>query len=362
MWVFGKDVRGNEVYIKITLGKPNSHTICISFHKAEHPMSYPLKNSTMNNNKLLPGEKYFQEVRTITFRKDEFSYIHTGIIDEDGEMWTTTEMDEANIFQVYNQYRVRHGIPFPDEISGIREHYGLSAAKMAQILGFGINQYRMYEDGEVPSVSNARTITAAREKDIFMSFVEASKSEMNEQEYLRIRKKVEAAKGDYKPTGQPSEYTGFRSMSLDKIADIVRLIIANLGSTFVTKMNKLLFYADFIHYKKHGYGITGLTYKALPFGPVPEHWGTLYSSLPGIDMEEFVYPSGQSGIRLEAITPAENVLSESEVATIDAVCEYFGNMSAGEISQASHLEKGWIENKDNRSAISYQDAFALNYD
>ena len=25
-------------------------------------------------------------------------------------------------------------------------------------------------------------------------------------------------------------------------------------------------------------------------------------------------------------------------------------------------EKGWIENKDNRSAISYQNAFALNYD
>lgn len=44
MWVFGKDIRGNEVYIKITLGKPNAHTICISFHKAEHPMSYPFKD------------------------------------------------------------------------------------------------------------------------------------------------------------------------------------------------------------------------------------------------------------------------------------------------------------------------------
>lgn len=33
-----------------------------------------------------------------------------------------------------------------------------------------------------------------------------------------------------------------------------------------------------------------------------------------------------------------------------------------EISQTSHLEKDWIENKDNRSAISYQDAFALNYE
>ena len=44
MWVFGKDVKGREVYIKITLGLPNSSTICISFHIAEHPMSYPFKN------------------------------------------------------------------------------------------------------------------------------------------------------------------------------------------------------------------------------------------------------------------------------------------------------------------------------
>ena len=316
----------------------------------------------MENNKLLPGEKYFQEVRTTTFRKEEYSYIHTGIIDEDGEMWTTTEMDEANIFQVYNQYRAKHGIPFPDEISGLREHYGLSAAKMAQILGFGINQYRMYEDGEVPSVSNARTIIAAREKDVFMSFVEASKSEMSEQEYQRIRKKVKAADGDYKPIVQPSEYTGFRSLSTDKVANVVRLIISTIGSTFVTKMNKLLFYADFIHYKRHGYGITGITYKALPFGPVPEHWGTLYSFLSGVDMEEFVYPSGQSGIKLEAIENTDNILNGSELSTIEKVCALFSNMSAGEISQTSHLEKGWIENKDTRSPISYQDAFALNYD
>ena len=44
MWVFGKDVKGHEVYIKITLGYPNSSTICISFHIAEHPMNYPFKN------------------------------------------------------------------------------------------------------------------------------------------------------------------------------------------------------------------------------------------------------------------------------------------------------------------------------
>ena len=42
MWVFGKDVKGQEVYIKITLGKESS-ALCISFHIAEHPMNYPFK-------------------------------------------------------------------------------------------------------------------------------------------------------------------------------------------------------------------------------------------------------------------------------------------------------------------------------
>lgn len=43
MWVFGKDIKGKEVYIKIMLGGVNCQTICISFHIAEHPLSYPFK-------------------------------------------------------------------------------------------------------------------------------------------------------------------------------------------------------------------------------------------------------------------------------------------------------------------------------
>ena len=55
MWVFGKDVKGREIYIKIMMGCAGSQTICISFqgpiidelnrsfHIAEHPLSYPFK-------------------------------------------------------------------------------------------------------------------------------------------------------------------------------------------------------------------------------------------------------------------------------------------------------------------------------
>jgi hypothetical protein len=43
MWVFGKEVKQREVYIKITMGFHGTSTICISFHISEHPMKYPLK-------------------------------------------------------------------------------------------------------------------------------------------------------------------------------------------------------------------------------------------------------------------------------------------------------------------------------
>ena len=43
MWIFGKQVKGREIYIKITMGDPGKSVICISFHIAERNLSYPFK-------------------------------------------------------------------------------------------------------------------------------------------------------------------------------------------------------------------------------------------------------------------------------------------------------------------------------
>jgi hypothetical protein len=43
MWVFGKNVKEKEVYIKITMGAMGGSVICISFHLAQHKIEYPLK-------------------------------------------------------------------------------------------------------------------------------------------------------------------------------------------------------------------------------------------------------------------------------------------------------------------------------
>ncbi len=44
MWIFGKEVRDKEIYIKVSMGTENNPVICISFHFADYPMNYPYKN------------------------------------------------------------------------------------------------------------------------------------------------------------------------------------------------------------------------------------------------------------------------------------------------------------------------------
>lgn len=43
MWVFGKEVVGKELYIKVAMGQSNYPVICISFHIAESELNYPFK-------------------------------------------------------------------------------------------------------------------------------------------------------------------------------------------------------------------------------------------------------------------------------------------------------------------------------
>lgn len=131
------------------------------------------------------------EKRTWVFRGEEYEYMHSAWKCEDsGELFTTDEMDDDSFIQVTNQYRVKYGIPFTEEIIAVRERYGLSAAKMSQILGIGVNQWRYYEAGEVPSVSNGRMIRSIMRPDVFLGYVECAKNVLGDNDYRKIVAKV----------------------------------------------------------------------------------------------------------------------------------------------------------------------------
>lgn len=310
---------------------------------------------------MLPDEHLFVEKRKTVFRKEEFEYVHVGIVNSKGEMFTTTELDIPNYVQALNAYRQKYGIPFPSEIAALRRYYGLSAAKMSEILGFGTNQYRLYEKGEVPNDSNARVIISIRNKNVFLEYLKASSATMSDEEYREIADRIKGLPEYIQPLKTPDSSNGFTILSNDRITAVIQYFISRLGGVFTTKMNKLLYYVDTLAYKRTGYGITGLEYRALQFGPVPADWMKVYGTADGIESEEVIFPNDVCGTMLiSSKQPDMSLFTEDEKQVLDDVCVSLGNLNSTQISQLSHQEKGWIENQSSHSPIDYSYAFLLN--
>lgn len=316
-------------------------------------------------------KRVFEE-RVWKFRGEDYHYYHTAwLCDDTGEQFTTDESDTAGFVQVTNQYREKYGIPYTDEIIAVRERYGVSAAKMALILGIGINQYRLYEQGEVPSVSNGRMIRSVMNPKVMLDMVESSRNELSQHDYDKISAKVKASIDEsecYKlmqyDTGRvfaaPRGFAnGYAQVSLVRLKNIMLYVLERCQDVWCTKMNKLLFYIDFLSYRERGFAMTGLSYRAIEFGPVPERWDRVYSEFSEI-VQDLKQAGDFVGSMLRANASVEKgVLSDDDMRIIDIVCAAFGNKTSREMSKISHNEDAWINRQSSREHIPYSEAFSL---
>lgn len=317
------------------------------------------------------------ETRTLSYRKEPFDVQYQFYVCKDtGEQYTDEDMDTANINQVYNQYRVKYGIPFPDEIKSIRGQYGLSASKMAEILGLGTNVYRHYETGEVPNVSNGRLIQLAKKPEEFKRLLEFSKNELASEEIQKINKKIKQIIAfqespenfeNYIMLGlnKPGIDNGYRIPNLDKINNMV-LYFSKKLTPYKTKLNKLLFYADFFHFKKTGFSISGLTYQAIQMGPVPKNYDLLFDDCVKKNFVIIRYHNygefvGEQYHASENALFKKDLFDESELKAIEVIADYFKKDSIKQIVKKSHEETGWIDNIREYNIISYQYGFGLKY-
>jgi len=311
-----------------------------------------------------------KEKRALEFRKEALEVVyHYYKCDDSGEQFTTEANDLVNTNQVYNQYRVKYGIPFPEEIKSIREQYALPATKMSEILGFGINVYRQYEAGEMPSVSNGRLIQIAKDPKEFRRLVEYSRHEFSSQELKRIMAKIDAYETSINARDlfeervmlgpkTPDIFNGFRSPEIIRIEQII-LFFSERLQPFKTKMNKLLFYADFIHFRKTCFSISGLQYQALPKGPVPKNYDWIFNhalerNIVKIEMSDFGEFIGEQYYPAPASQFNKELFSEEEINTLNGVANKFKKMNVSQIVTHSHKEKAWLENIDGYGVISYE--------
>jgi uncharacterized phage-associated protein len=307
------------------------------------------------------------EVASLVFRKEEFEVVtHYYECEDSGERFSDDRLDELSMIQVYNRYREKYGIPFPEEIRRIREGYGVSASKMSEVLGLGANSYRLYEAGEVPSVAIGRLIMSIRNPETFIQQITASTHFLTDKE---INKLTEAARN---PAAQfvdekvfPSKLNGYRQPDNARIANIIAFFqLLRKITLFKTKLNKLLFYADFNAYRLTGHSITGLEYRAIQFGPVPSQFQKMYVNLSEqglISIDEKYFGNGAYGDEINAnATFDQSLFSNAELKVLEFVAKHYGKLATDDIVNLSHEETGWYDNAEQKALIDYRYAFELN--
>jgi uncharacterized phage-associated protein len=123
-----------------------------------------------------------------------------------------------------------------------------------------------------------------------------------------------------------------------------------------TKLNKILFYADFFSYGARRKPITGAEYQRFQFGPAPVRLLPVEAALinsgaavkrPGLT------PGNYTEKRLIALRMARlDLFDAEEISIVESVIEAFKDASATDVSNLSHALPAWKFAKD-REIIPY---------
>ena len=126
-----------------------------------------------------------------------------------------------------------------------------------------------------------------------------------------------------------------------------------------TKLNKVLFFAEFTHVRRCGRPISGAEYQRLPNGPAPRRLLPVRQRLLDAGDAKLVEAPflGYRQQRLVPLRPADlSVFGAEELETIDSVLDDLAGLTARQVSDLSHDEAGWRHAADGET-IEYFMAF-----
>lgn len=286
------------------------------------------------------------------------------------------ELDFQTQQSVFNQYRQKHNLLSPEEIKEIRERYELSQKAFSRLLGFGEVTIHRYELGSIQEKTHDLLIRQAEEVDFIKQRYEENPKAVRSREKKAFEKRLTDLFQKKRPNVLSLEisfyknrniYTGFREFDLLKTVNMILYFAKECFSDFYpTKANKMLWFADMLHYRFDGCSISGSRYLRYLHGPVPEEFQLLYPLMEKerfIDLEyrEIDAEQGIVGQVIHARRDWDKMLfSESEISVMRYVTERFKYHSSRQISEESHQEEAYKETPQNGFiSYSYADRLSL---
>ncbi len=286
-----------------------------------------------------------------------------------GDVVSEPETDNANILLAYREFRRQHGLLQPEEIAAIRNRYGLSQRALARLLGWGQITIQRYERGALQDQTHNHTLITLRDDpSLAKRMIAAPGCKLTDVEKHKLLQVIDSESvtltknqslgslEEYLTQDAPSEYTGFLAPDLRKLTSMALFYATQIdGHLFKVKLMKLLFFADFLHFRRHGVSISGFPYAAITMGPVPDNFQSVLAWMEqaGIARIDEVPLGTTSGEAIIPITPHEHdEFNEAELDTLVEVVRQLGHLSGSVLRDRSHQEAAWL-NTEQRQRISY---------
>jgi len=127
-----------------------------------------------------------------------------------------------------------------------------------------------------------------------------------------------------------------------------------------TKLNKILYFSDFLAYAQLGKPITGFEYYKLPKGPAPRRMVEVRDEMiqsRELAIQPVKLASGRIQKRPVNLRPPRlDIFTSEEIALVDRVIEGLRDATAEEVSDLSHHMVGW-KAVDMNETIPYETIF-----
>ena len=289
-------------------------------------------------------------------------YFLCPISDEEENEFVSAGIMDENLLSARDAYRTLKELLTSDEIAKIRAYYGMTQSDFATILGWGEVTVTRYESKTIQDETYDNIMRMAYENPMYaLESVDKHKARFSLERYNKIRKNIadkveeigtiymkkQEINSLYVMFQEESDLNGYKLLDIEKLGHVIGYFACFDNNQYNVKLMKLLWYADTLHYKRHGKAITGLVYKHMPLGALPIAYDEIIY-LPTVRVvEEVIYYD----LSYKIVAKEETNLARfslEELSVLEEVAKKFKDFKAKEIVDCMHEEKAYTDIEANQ--------------
>lgn len=289
--------------------------------------------------------------------------------------YATAAMENINLLNARNAYRIKMGLLTSDEIVEIREKYGLSQVDLSQILGWGEATISRYESKAIQDSAYDNILKLIKNNPVMLYYFyfknkelfseskkETIEAKLEEEMEIKgrdslVRSKLESFYINY---SEPSINNGYKLLDIDKLEQVISYIAKYIHNLYKVKLMKILWYIDVYCFKSTEKAMTGLVYEHAKMGALPLGHDAILTLDNVICVEEETEDYDNTRFHILCNEKVEfDMLSNSDRKIIDKVIEKFKDKKTKEIVDYMHKEDAY-KNTNDGQIISFEWARSVN--